>query len=95
MLDIRIDILNVIVDGESKPTRIMYSTNMSWKPLRKSLKSLTDQGLIKVSGSDDRDKRGKENFEITEKGRRVLKFLHEARQMVGSPELSDRHRLPG
>ena len=97
ILEIRLDMLQLVSDGESKPTRIMYGTNLSWKPFRGHLKLLCDQGLIKISDSAHRDKRLSESFEITEKGRQVLKYFYEASRIIGSPDLglSDRRHLPG
>jgi predicted transcriptional regulator len=97
ILEIRLDMLQLIADGESKPTRIMYGTNISWNPCREHLKSLCDQGLIKSSTSEDRDMRSRKIFEITDKGRQVLKYLQEASRLIGSPDLGlrDRRHLPG
>jgi len=44
--EIYVDILNEIMDGVNKPTKIMYGANLSYKPLKEILHSMLDQGLI-------------------------------------------------
>jgi predicted transcriptional regulator len=79
-LDIMLDVLSAVQNGEEKPTRIMYSANLSWKPTRKILGILVDQGLlrdIEVTGS----KRSKRSYVITEKGVNVLRYFDGAREI--------------
>jgi len=74
---IYIDILKAVSKGTQKPTRIMYRTNLSWKPLMSALDSLVEQGLI------DRKENGtRTTYEITEKGRNVLKYFKEAMELI-------------
>ena len=76
-LEIYIDILTAISKGTQKPTRIMYRTNLSWKPLTKILESLIAQGLI------IREDGGKHSlYEVTEKGRNVLRYFKEAVELI-------------
>lgn len=80
-LDIMLDVLSAVQNGEEKPTRIMYSANLSWKPTRKILGILVDQGLlrdIEVTGS----KRSKRSYVITEKGVNVLRYFDGARNLI-------------
>jgi predicted transcriptional regulator len=76
-LEIYIDVLKTIRKGTYKPTRIMYRTNLSWKPLMKVLGSLADQDLISV-----RDEGNHKFYEITEKGRNVLQYFSKAMESI-------------
>ena len=69
-LEIYLDVLKVIHNGHAKPTRIMYSSNLSWKPLKEILDSLLDQNLIEVQV----EKKSKRYY-ITPKGLRVLGYF--------------------
>ena len=86
-IEIFIDVLEVIKDGVSKPTRIMYGTNLSWQPLMRVLRSMVDQGLVKEIDSDHnrtpslerkRDRRTTKLYEITMKGEEVVKYFRGA-----------------
>ncbi len=47
MIDICFDILNTLyVDGDSKPTQLMYRTNLSWNVMMELLAHLEGRGLI-------------------------------------------------
>ena len=46
-LDIYFDLLQVLELGVDKPTRIMYSANLSWKTLNEILSTLISKGFIK------------------------------------------------
>ncbi len=76
-LEIYVDVLKTIKKGTHKPTRIMYRTNLSWKPLMKVLGSLADQGLITV-GKEGNHKL----YEITEKGKNVLQYFSRAMESI-------------
>ena len=57
-LEIYIDVLKVIKEGTTKPTRIMYGANLSWKLLQDVLNSMVEQNLIaEIDESEFRDKR--------------------------------------
>jgi len=76
-LEIYVDVLKTIRKGTSKPTRIMYRTNLSWKPLMKVLHSLDDQDLITVIEEGNH-----KFYEITEKGRDVLQYFSKAMESI-------------
>jgi predicted transcriptional regulator len=76
-LEIYIDILSAIKKGIYKPTKIMYRTNLSWKPLMEILDSLVGQELIKVKEDDEH-----KIYEITEKGKNVLEYFSRAMQSI-------------
>ena len=78
-LEIYLEVLNIIKNGTSKPTRIMYQANISWQPLMKVLTSMSNQGLIEeidtTSISRKRDKRTSKIYQITMKGEKVIQYF--------------------
>ena len=76
-LEIYIDVLNTIRRGTHKPTRIMYRTNLSWKPLMTVLDSLADQDMITT-----RNEGNHRLYEITEKGMNVLQYFLRAMDSI-------------
>ena len=80
--EIYIDILTHIRSGVNLPTRIMYSSNLSWKPLCQVLDSLANQGLIEEDEGVDGDKRTKRTYRITEKGDNVLRYFNRAKDLM-------------
>ena len=69
-MEIYIDMLQVVSEGNLKPTHVMYKANLSWARLMKHLRFLQSQDLLTiVQGS------GVERYEITEKGREVLSYF--------------------
>jgi len=76
-LEIYLEVLKVISKGTEKPTRIMYRTNLSWKPLMKIVESMQDQGFI-IS-----HKKGCNTiYKVTGKGKNVLKYFAEAMRLI-------------
>jgi predicted transcriptional regulator len=76
-LEIYLDILKTISKGTRKPTRIMYRTNLSWKPLMLALDSMILQGLI------SRNEQAKHTvYQISEKGRNVLSYFDKAMKLI-------------
>lgn len=69
-----IEVLKQIKEGERKPTRIMYSANLSWKSLKEILTSLTEQGLVDEIILKKGKKRARRRYKITSKGENVLKY---------------------
>jgi len=53
-IEIYLDVLKAIKKGTYKPTRIMYRTNLSWKPLMEVLDALNNQGLVNVKEEEQR-----------------------------------------
>jgi predicted transcriptional regulator len=72
-LEIYLDVLKVLRKGESRPTRIMYQSNLSWKPLTQILDSLVRQEIVEVT---------QDNFHnvycLTKKGFDVLEYFQNA-----------------
>lgn len=72
-LEIYLEVLRVIRAGYSKPTNIMYKSNISWITLQEILRILIDKGLITMIENDDR-----KLYVITAKGKNILNSLEEA-----------------
>ena len=76
-IEIYLDVLQAIRKGVHKPTRIMYRTNLSWKPLMQVLDAMMEQNLIEL------DKQGSHVvYKITEKGMNVLNYFNEAMELI-------------
>ena len=89
-LEIMINVLNVIQDGETKPTRIMYGANLSWKICSDILDSLVSQELVETVDTSEsirkRDKRTSIVYLITPKGQNVLRYFHTTKTLMGKNE---------
>lgn len=68
-LEIFFDVLAVIDRGVSKPTRIMYKTNLSWTSLHEVFETLINGGFIQ----EDVFEKSK-RYSITEKGQGALAY---------------------
>jgi predicted transcriptional regulator len=77
-VEIYIEVLEIIMKGEAKPTRIMYSANLSWKVFQNILNNLITQGLITENEEPAGKDRGVKRYEITESGMNVLKYFRKA-----------------
>jgi len=78
-LEIYIDILKAVFEGNEKPTRIMYRANLSWPRLQEYLNSLVKQGLLIKEEKD-----GKRRYQGTEKGFRVLRYFNTVKRELPS-----------
>ena len=74
-------VLQIIKDGTSKPTRIMYAANLSWKPTRRILGSLVEQGLL-VERVSEGSKRSRLRYGVSERGLSVLRYFEGARDLI-------------
>ena len=72
--EIYANILSVVRSGISQPTRIMYTTNLSWLPLNQILAQLVSQGLLEEYKDEGKDNRTKVTYRITPKGARAHKY---------------------
>lgn len=68
-----VEVLDCIKQGETKPTRIMYNCNLSWKSLKDILENLIHQELLEETIIPGK-KRSKRQYGITYKGENVLKY---------------------
>ncbi|MFB0558622.1 MAG: winged helix-turn-helix domain-containing protein [Candidatus Bathyarchaeia archaeon] len=88
-LEIYLDVLWAIKKGTRKPTRIMYESNLSWKPLQGILKSMISQGLIdEIDASGDRDKRTSTIFELTPKGENIVNYFNQGKEYLRLEEIT-------
>ena len=76
-LEIYLDVLRVIGNGTDKATRIMYSSNLSWKPLKETLNFLIERNLIEA-----RNVRRSKRYYITAKGSRVLEYFKKLQEKL-------------
>ncbi len=76
-LEIYLDVLKTIRKGINKPTNIMYKCNLSWMPLKEILNSLIKQNLLILAEMGNR-----RTYEITEKGRDVLRYFDKAQELL-------------
>lgn len=72
-LEICLDVLRAIRAGYSKPTNIMYKSNLSWITLQEILNFLISRGLVSAIENN-----GRKLYVITAKGKSVLNSLEEA-----------------
>ena len=72
-----LDVLRVISKGVTKPTNIMYKSNLSWVPLMEILTFLTEEGLI-VSETVGKRKR----YRITKKGLNALEYFKKIEELL-------------
>ena len=77
-VEIYIEVLEIIMKGEVKPTRIMYSANLSWKVFQNVLNNLITQGLINGNEESAGKDREVKRYEITESGMNVLRYFRKA-----------------
>lgn len=80
-LEIILTILSAVRDGVDKPTRIMYATNMSWKPTQRILSHLVEQGLLEMR-INTKSRQSKRLYMITEKGTNVLNYFTKANELM-------------
>ena len=72
-----LDVLKVISKGVTKPTNIMYKSNLSWVTLMEILKFLVEEDLVRF------EKVGKrKRYKITQKGLDTLKYYRKIEEML-------------
>ena len=77
-LQIYLEILKFLNAGITKPTKLMYNLNISWKPMIRFLSVLQNLNLVEEKRGDVnviKDKRTWRTFHITDKGRGVLQHF--------------------
>ncbi len=68
-LEIYFNILEVVNRGVSKPTQIMYKTNLTWTVLQEMLDKLLDGRFIREELEE-----GHQRYYLTEKGFNALSY---------------------
>ena len=87
-LEICITILGILMNETKKPTHIMYKANLSRKSLQRILKPLVSQGLVtEIDVSDSSEKRTTKCFEITQKGKNVVKYFKSGKSSLEIEEV--------
>jgi len=76
--EIAIDVLNILAEGENRPTRIMYGSNLSWTSLKSKLDLLVNKGYVDEEFISDRNKL----YSITSKGIEVLRYYKRLESLV-------------
>jgi predicted transcriptional regulator len=83
LLQIKMDILRVVAEGNGKPTQIMYKANLSWALLKTQLELFRLSGLLSVETYGSRKK-----YELTEKGANMLEAYRKLEVGMTSPEVT-------
>jgi predicted transcriptional regulator len=79
------ELLTQTHNGNCQPTRMMYSTNLSWPAFNQVKETLISQGLLsEVEGSGD--KRSRTRYRVTDKGKKFLEYLELALNSVNLEE---------
>ena len=85
--EIYMDIMMALADGSKNPTRLMYTTNLSWAPLQECLKVLSEQGVITELNQNSNRK----TFNLTDKGKEIVNryksFVKDLRGLSNNSEL--------
>lgn len=66
-LEIYMDVLRVVSEGECKPTLIMYRSNLSWRTCTRYINRLMKEGLLTVTKSGYH-----QVIELTSQGRKAM-----------------------
>ena len=73
-----IDVLRAVKDGLKKPTRIMYRSNLSWRPLKNILDELVTLGLVERKIVNPQNGYRKRTiYMITKKGAKIVQKANE------------------
>ena len=80
--ELYVDILTEIMNGSTKPTKIMYGANLSYKSLKSILKTLINQGLIEEAEGIKKDKRTKITYKLTQRGINVVRYYSKAKILI-------------
>lgn len=92
--EIYMDIMTALADGHKNPTRLMYTTNLSWAPLQECLKTLITQGLVIESDHSSNRK----VYSLTQKGNDIMgryrDFMKDISQLANNEQLSQESGMP-
>ncbi len=80
-LEILLTVLRAVNNGETKPTKIMYASNMSWNLTQRVFADLVRQGLLDVK-ENPKSRRSTRRYMITEKGSNVLNYFEGAKALL-------------
>ncbi len=92
--EIYMDIMTALSDGPKNPTRLMYTTNLSWAPLQECLKSLINQGMVQESGQNS----SRKSYALTQKGSDIIgrykDFMKDINQLANNEQLMQARGMP-
>ncbi len=71
--EIYMDIMMALTDGPKNPTRLMYTTNLSWAPLQECLKTLITQQMVAESENNS----SRKVYSLTQKGIAIINRYRE------------------
>jgi predicted transcriptional regulator len=77
LLQIKIEILKVVLAGNDKPTQVMYRANLSWNVLQAHLRELVESGLLMVENVGARKR-----YTITTKGIELIRAFEELERKI-------------
>jgi len=86
-LDLVLGVLRIVNKGVTKPTRIMYAVNLSWKPTQNILQSLVEQNMLELD-TDRLGKRSRKCYSLTDKGLGVINYFDGAKHLLNVEEIS-------
>lgn len=75
--EITLEMLQVVMNGENRPTRIMYECNLSYQTCKSKLEELVINGLVK-----EHDSNGRKVYEITPKGIEMIENLYQLKILL-------------
>jgi len=87
-LEIYADVLTEIKSGTSLTIKIMYGTKLSWTTIKKTLETLTAQGLIEKQTLDGNKKR-KNTYTITRKGNNALNYINKVKELMDPHKINE------
>jgi len=76
-----LDILQAVMEGIDKPTRIMFAAELSWRPTQRILSSLVEKGFLEVRMNTE-DRQSNKRYVITEKGANLLDYFDGAKKIL-------------
>jgi predicted transcriptional regulator len=78
-MEIKKEILKLLREGETVPTRIQHKVNISNTVITRYLSNLKNNGLIKESKSNSSNAK---RFSLTEKGEEYLKMIEKTYELL-------------
>lgn len=92
--EIYMDIMIALTDGAKNPTRLMYTTNLSWAPLQECLKTLISQGLVEETEHNS----SRKSYILTQKGNGIIgryrEFMKDVSVLVSNEQFAQESGMP-
>ena len=85
-MEIKMDILTVVMEGAVGPTQIMYKANLSWNLLSQHLKDLVEHGVLLENNVKTRS-----TYQLTERGISILRSYRLVVEEVKAADQSGMH----